>query len=216
VSAIIGYANLLLRETRGQLSPLQAENLQDLLSNAKRQLDLIDSLLDFARIEAGKVEIVVEPVMIEDLIQGAAATVEPMLNNESVRLIRDIPSDIAPLHTDREKLQQIILNLLGNAVKFTDRGEIRISACQENGAFKLAIADTGIGIEQTDMDRIFEEFDRGRLASDGSYRGTGLGLAIVKRLVDLLGGSITVESEIGKGSRFTLTLPVNPREAVSV
>ena len=139
-----------------------------------------------------------------------------MLNNESVRLIRDIPSDIAPLYTDREKLRQIILNLLGNAVKFTDRGEIKISACQENGAIKFAVADTGIGIDAADMERIFEEFDRGRLASDGSYSGTGLGLAIVKRLVDLLGGSIAVESEVGKGSTFTVTLPVNPQEAVSV
>lgn len=172
--------------------------------------------MDFARIEAGKVEILVEPVMIEELIQGAAATVEPMLNKDSVRLIRDIPSDIAPLHTDREKLRQIILNLLGNAVKFTDRGEIKISACQENGAFKLAIADTGIGIEPADLNRIFEEFDRGRLTSDGSYRGTGLGLAIVKRLVDILGGSIVVESEVGKGSTFTVTLPLKAREAASV
>lgn len=215
-SAIIGYANLLLRQTQGQLSPLQTENLQDLLQNAKRQLNLIDSLLDFAKIEAGKVDVLVEPVMIEELIQGASATVEPMLNNDSVRLIRDIPSNIAPLHTDREKLRQIILNLLGNAVKFTDRGEIKISACQVNGDCTLAVADTGIGIEKADMARIFEEFDRGRLASDGSYRGTGLGLAIVKRLVDLLGGSIAVESEVGKGSTFIVTLPVKPREGASV
>jgi signal transduction histidine kinase len=187
-----------------------------LLSNAKRQLALIDSLLDFAKIEAGKVEIVVEPVMIEELVEGALATIEPILNKDAVRLVRDVPATIAPLHTDREKLRQIILNLLGNAVKFTDRGEIKISAGQENGAFKLAIADTGIGIEPADLNRIFEEFDRGRLTSDGSYRGTGLGLAIVKRLVDVLGGSIAVESEVGKGSTFTVTLPVKPREAASV
>lgn len=208
VSAIIGYANLLLRQTQGQLSPLQAENLQDLLSNAKRQLNLIDSLLDFARIEAGKVDVLREPVMIDELIQSATVTVEPMLNKDSVRLVRDVPSAIAPLYTDREKLRQIILNLLGNAVKFTEHGEIKISVCQENGDCKLAVADTGIGIEKADLTRIFEDFDRGRLASDGSYRGTGLGLAIVKRLVDILGGSIAVESEVGKGSTFTVTLPV--------
>jgi signal transduction histidine kinase len=101
-------------------------------------------------------------------------------------------------------------------VKFTEHGEIRISACQDNGAIKLAVADTGIGIEPADMNLIFEEFDRGRLASDGCYHGTGLGLAIVKRLVDLLGGSIAVESEVGKGSTFTVTLPAKSTEASSV
>lgn len=213
LSSIIGYARLLHRETEGQISSLQRENLEDLLHNAERLLRLIDSLLDFAKIEAGKMEILVEPVRIDELVQGAAATIEPMLNKDSVRLVREIPSDMAPIYTDREKLRQVILNLLGNAVKFTDRGEIRISACQENGDFKLAVAGTGIGIDKADMNRIFEEFDRGRLTNEGSYRGTGLGLAIVKRLVDLLGGVVAVESEVGKGSTFTVTLPVKKRDA---
>jgi signal transduction histidine kinase len=210
LSSIIGYARLLRRETEGQIPPLQRENLEDLLRNAERLLGLIDSLLDFAKIESGKMEVKLEPVRIEALVQEAVATLEPMLNGNSVRIVRDIPPDIAALNTDREKLRQIILNLLGNAVKFTDRGEIRISACQQNGDFQLTVADTGIGIERADINRIFEDFDRGRLTSDGKYRGTGLGLAIVKRLVDVLGGSIAVESEAGKGSTFTLKLPVNP------
>jgi two-component system, NtrC family, sensor kinase len=216
LSSIIGYARLLRRQTEGQMAPLQRENLEDLLRNAERLLGLIDSLLDFAKIEAGKMEVQFDPVVIGELIQGAAATVEPMLNKNSVHLIRDIAPDVGPLYTDREKLRQIILNLLGNAVKFTDFGEIKISAYQANGNFTLAVADTGIGIEKADMTRIFEEFDRGRLTSDGSYRGTGLGLAIVKRLVDVLGGSIAVESEVGKGSRFIVTLPVKPRDGASV
>jgi signal transduction histidine kinase len=215
VSAIIGYANLLLRETRGQLTPLQTENLQDLLDNARRQLALIDSLLEFARIEAGKIELHREPVQINALVQSAAATLVPMLNKESVRLVYDLPLNIEPVYTDAEKLRQIILNLLGNAVKFTERGEIRISASQRNGHLKLAVADTGIGIDKADMARIFEEFDRGGLTNDGSYRGTGLGLAIVKRFVDVLEGSISVESEVGRGSTFTVTLPVEQRERVS-
>ena len=208
VSAIIGYANLLLRQTQGQLSPLQTENLQDLLSNANRQLNLIDSLLDFARIEAGKTEFQLEAVRIDELVQGVMTTIEPILNKDRVYLVRDVPANMAPLHTDRETLRQIILNLLSNAVKFTDRGEITISACQENGDFKVTVADSGIGIENADMATIFEEFDRGHLTNDSGYRGTGLGLAIVKRLVDLLGGAITVDSELGKGSTFTVTLPM--------
>jgi signal transduction histidine kinase len=217
LSSIIGYARLLQRGTEGRITSLQRENLEDLLRNAERLLGLIDGLLDFAKIEAGKMEIHIEPVKYHELIQSAAATIEPMLNAHTVRLVRDVPLTIVPLlYTDREKLRQIILNLLGNAVKFTDHGEIRISACLENGHFKLAVADTGIGIEKADMDRIFEEFDRGRLQNDGDYRGTGLGLAIVKRLVDALGGSVAVESEVAKGSTFTVSLPLKYREADSV
>jgi signal transduction histidine kinase len=215
LSSIIGYARLLRRETEGQIAALQRENLEDLLRNAERLLGLIDSLLDFAKIEAGKMEIQLEPVRIDELVQGATATVEPMLHKDRVRLVRDIQI-VEPLYTDREKLRQIILNLLGNAVKFTDHGEIRVFACQENGDFKLAVADTGIGIDKADLIRIFEEFDRGRLSNEGSYRGTGLGLTIAKKLVDILGGSIAVESEVGKGSTFTLTLPVTRSEKESV
>ena len=208
LSSIIGYGRLLRRGMDGLMPQLQRENLDDLLRNAERLLSLIDSLLDFAKIEAGKMDVHIEPVRIDELVQGAAMTVEPMMNQDCVRLVQEIPADITPLYTDPEKLRQIILNLLGNAVKFTDGGEIRISACQENGHLKLAVADTGIGIDKADVERIFEEFDRGRLTSAGSYRGTGLGLAIVKRLVELLGGSIVVESEVGRGSTFTVTLPV--------
>jgi len=213
LSSIIGYARLMRRETEGQISSLQRENLQDLLRNAERLLGLIDSLLDFAKIEAGKIEVQLEPVRIDELIQGAAATIEPMLNKNSVTLVRDVPTNLVPFYTDREKVRQIVLNLLGNAVKFTDHGEIKISACQKNGDFKLTVADTGIGIERADVTRIFDEFDRGRLSDNGSYRGTGLGLAIVKRLVDVLGGTIAVESQVGKGSMFTVTIPVKYREA---
>jgi len=209
LSSIIGYARLLQRETGTHISPVQRENLEDLLRNAERLLGLIDSLLDFARIESGRIEIKVEPVQIDSLIQEAAATFEPMVNPNSVRIVQDISPDIAVLNTDREKLREVIFNLLGNAVKFTDRGEIKISAYQQNGDFRLAVVDTGIGIDQADMNRIFEEFDRGKLTSAAGYRGTGLGLAIVKRLVVILGGSIAVESEAGKGSTFIVTLPVN-------
>jgi signal transduction histidine kinase len=216
LSSIIGYARLLQRETAGQITPLQRENLGDLLRNAERLLGMIDSLLEFAKIESGKIDMRVEAVQVDELLQSAAATIEPMLNKDKVRLVRDVPAGIAPLYTDREKLRQIILNLLGNAVKFTDRGEIRISACQENGNIKLAVADTGIGIDPLDLDRIFEEFDRGRLTDEGTHRGTGLGLAIVKRLVEVSGGSVAVDSTIGKGSTFTVTLPVDPARNAAV
>ena len=197
----------MLSDADGQLSSLQRENLEDLLRNAERQLRLIDSLLDFTKIEAGKVEMRTEPVQIDEIILAAASFVEPMLNGGSVRLVRDIPETIPPVLTDREKVRRIVLNLLMNAVKFTEEGEITVSASQQNGHFKVSVADTGIGIDPADMNRIFQEFDRGRWSNNGHYPGTGLGLAIVKSLVNVLGGSIDVDSELGKGSTFTVTLP---------
>jgi len=214
VSAIIGYARLVLRATEGQIAPLQRENLQDLLNNAERLLNLIDSLLDFAKIEAGKLEVRVEPVRVDEIIHGAISTIEPFLHDGSVRIIREIAPGIPALNTDREKLRQIILNLLDNAVKFTERGEIKISASQQNGSLRLVVSDTGIGIEKEDLDQIFEEFHRGDLSSTRKYRGTGLGLAIVKKFVNLLGGEIGVESEVGKGSTFTVMIPLDDRENV--
>jgi signal transduction histidine kinase len=209
VSAIIGYARLVLRATEGQIAPLQRENLQDLLNNAERLLNLIDSLLDFAKIEAGKLEVRVEPVRVDEIIHGAISTIEPMLNDGSVRIIREIAPGIPALNTDREKLRQIVLNLLDNAVKFTERGEIKISASQRNGSLKVVVSDTGIGIQKDDLNQIFEEFQRGDLQHAKQYRGTGLGLAIAKRLVNLLGGEITVDSDVGKGSTFTVVLPLD-------
>jgi signal transduction histidine kinase len=209
VSAIIGYAHLVLRATQGQISRLQRENLEDLLRNAERLLHQIDSLLEFSKIEAGKMEMHVESVEVNEVIQEAIATIESTLNGGSVRIIREIGSDLPVLNTDREKLGQIVLNLLDNAVKFTEQGEIRISASQQNRSLKLAVSDTGVGIEKEDLNKVFEEFHRGGRLSNGKYRGTGLGLAIVKKFVDLLGGEVAVESEVGKGSVFTVSLPLN-------
>jgi signal transduction histidine kinase len=209
VSAIIGYARLVLRATEGQIAQLQRENLQDLLHNAERLLNLIDSLLDFAKIEAGKMEIRVESVRVDEIIHGAISTIEPFLNDGNTQIIQEIAPNIPDLKTDREKLRQIILNLLDNAVKFTAQGEIKISASQRNGSLNLVVSDTGIGIKTDDLDQIFKEFHRGDLQHAKQYRGTGLGLAIAKTFANRLGGEIRVDSELGKGSRFTVVLPLN-------
>jgi signal transduction histidine kinase len=214
ISAVIGYARLLQRQMAERTSPLEKENLQDLLNNAERLLHLIDGLLDIAKIEAGKMDTKIEPVNVREIVQGAASTVAPFLNG-NVRLLQELNPDIPTLSTDREKLRQIILNLVGNAVKFTEHGEIRISAAQQGAMLRFGVADTGIGIPKEHLNQIFEEFRRGDVSNNDQYRGTGLGLAIVKRFVILLGGDISVESEVGKGSIFTVMLPLNTREPVS-
>ena len=216
VSAIIGYAHLVLRATEGQISRLQRENLQDLLRNAERLLNQIDSLLEFSKIEAGKMEVHVQPVGVNEVIQGAISTIEPTLNGAHVRIIREIASDLPVLNTDREKLGQILLNLLDNAVKFTEQGEIKISVLQQNGSLQLVVSDTGIGIPKEELNKIFEEFQRGDSSGNKHYRGTGLGLAIVKQFANLLGGEVAVESEVGKGSVFTVTLPLDRGDSRSL
>jgi len=209
LSAIISYAGLILNETRGQISLLQKENLQDLLKNAERLLTLIDSLLDISAIEAGKLPVRVEPVDLAEIVRTAVATIESTVDKNYVHVIRSSAPNMPVFNTDRDKLRQILLNLLDNAAKFTEHGEIRISAARENGSVKLVVSDTGIGIAEQDLDRVFEEFHRVGTANGKKYRGTGLGLAIVKRLIGLLGGSIEVSSKLGEGSSFTVTLPLD-------
>ena len=208
VSAIINYAGLVLSETEDQISQLQKENLQDLLKNAERLLNMIDSLLDITKIESGKLEVRIESVELEEIIRSAISTIESTLNRNHVQLIRNIAPDLPVLNTDRDKLRQIVLNLLDNAAKFTERGQVKISASEQKGALKLEVSDTGIGIRKEDLNRVFEEFHRGGSTAK-KFRGTGLGLAIVRRLVGLLGGSIEVSSEVNVGSTFTLTLPLD-------
>jgi signal transduction histidine kinase len=209
ISAIIGYVRLILRETEGQISPLQKDNLQDLQNNAERLLTMINELLDLAKIEAGRMEVRTEPVNIYELINQALSTVAPLLKNDRVQIMCEIDPYLPSVVTDPEKLRQILVNLLSNAVKFTDRGHIKILAARHNGSLKLAVSDTGIGIEEAEFEHIFEEFRRGDMPDSRKFSGSGLGLAIAKKFVALLGGDITVESVFGKGSTFTVTLPLD-------
>ena len=208
LNAIIGFTRLVLRKAE-QLPELQRENLQKVLVSAEHLLTLINTLLDLAKIEAGKMEVFVESFKVDDVIHMTASTVEPLLKDGRVRLVREIAPDIPRLNTDRDKLKQIIFNLLGNAAKFTEQGEIRISTWQENGTLKLAVSDTGVGMKKEALDHIFEEFSQAEKSTASKYGGTGLGLAIVKKFVNLMGGDIGVESEAGKGSKFTITIPIN-------
>jgi len=176
---------------------------------------VINGLLDLAKIEAGRIDLSVETFRAADLIMAATSTVQPMVKDGRVRLIHEVAPNIPTLNTDRDKLEQIILNLLSNAAKFTEEGEIKISASQQNGSLRLVVSDTGIGIEEAALDHVFEEFHRADTIKMRKYGGTGLGLAIAKKLVNALGGEIGVESEVGKGSTFTVTLPVDRRNSTA-
>ena len=208
LNAIIGFTRIVLRKLEGQMPDLQKGNLQKVLISSEHLLNLINGLLDLAKIDAGKMEVNAETFRVEDIINMTTATVEPLLKDGRVRIIRDVASNLPPLKTDRDKLKQILFNLLSNAAKFTEQGEIRVSAVRENGTLKLAVSDTGIGMKQESLDHIFEEFQQAEKTTASKYGGTGLGLAIVKKFINLMGGDIVVQSEEGKGSKFTITLPM--------
>jgi signal transduction histidine kinase len=211
LNSIIGFTRIVLRRMEGQLPSLQKENLQKVLISSEHLLNLINELLDLAKIDAGKMEVIAATFRVEDVINMTTATVEPLLKGGCVRLVKDIAADLPLVRTDRDKLKQILFNLLSNAAKFTEQGEIRVSAARENGTLKLAVSDTGIGMTREALEHIFEEFQQAEKTTASRYGGTGLGLAIVKKFINLMGGEIVVESEIGKGSKFTITMPIELR-----
>ena len=217
LNAIIGFTRLVLRKTEGQIAPLQTDNLQKVLVSSEHLLKLINGVLDLSKVEAGRMEVFAENFRLEDIIRVATSTVEPMLKDGRVRLVTEVAPEMPTLHTDKEKLKQSLLNLLSNAAKFTEQGQIKVSAWSENGTLKLVVADTGIGMTPEALKVIFDEFRQADMSTTRKYGGTGLGLALVKKFVELMGGQIAAESETGKGSKFIVTLPIaykQPQESV--
>jgi signal transduction histidine kinase len=209
LNSIIGFTRIVLRRTEGKIEALQKDNLQKVLVSSDHLLNLINELLDLAKIESGRMEVYAETFKLDEILRVATTTVEPLLRNGNVKLITEIASDIPPLKTDRDKLKQCVLNLLSNAVKFTEKGEIKVAAWGDNGSLKLTVSDSGIGMNQEALKYIFDEFRQADMSSTRRYGGTGLGLAIVKKYINLMGGDIVVESQEGKGSKFTITMPMN-------
>jgi signal transduction histidine kinase/DNA-binding response OmpR family regulator/PAS domain-containing protein len=206
LNAIMGFARLIMRRSKDTLPPRQYENLEKILSSSEHLLSLINDVLDLAKVEAGRMEL--RPVVFppEPLIDLCIKTVEPLLKGDRVRLLKDVQHLPATLYTDQEKLKQILINLLSNAAKFTETGTITLSAHTVGDRVELGVTDTGIGIPKTALGLIFEEFRQVDGDATRTHSGTGLGLAISHRLARMLGGQITVESEEGAGSTFTLDI----------
>ena len=175
--------------------------------SAEHLLSLINDVLDLAKVEAGRTEVYPVEFVLDPMLAECLHTVEPMLKSEQVRLVQEVEADLPTLYTDRDKVKQILMNLLSNAVKFTHTGTITLTACSHNSAIVMAVADTGIGIPEEALARIFEEFRQVDSSTTREYGGTGLGLAISLQFARLMGGDITVQSTVGVGSTFTMTLP---------
>ncbi|HSF32955.1 MAG TPA: response regulator [Candidatus Tectomicrobia bacterium] len=208
MNAIMGFTRLVMRRAKELLPARDYENLGKILISAEHLLALINDILDLSKIEAGRMEVHSISVDLEPLVDVCLRTVEPLVKSERIRLVKAIEPGLPPLSTDQDKLKQVLINLLSNAVKFTEEGTVTVNARRRAGKVEIAIADTGIGIPADKLELIFEEFRQVDSSTTRKYSGTGLGLSISRHLARLLGGDIAVQSTVGVGSTFTLTLPL--------
>jgi GAF domain-containing protein/anti-sigma regulatory factor (Ser/Thr protein kinase) len=209
LNAILGYTELILDDIYGATPPKMREVLSRVETNGKHLLGLINDVLDLSKIEAGQLTLALADYSVGDLVRGVFAAVEPLATEKRLTLRLDLADGLPQAHGDERRLSQVLLNLVGNAIKFTDAGEVRLSASAANGSLTLAVHDTGPGIAAADRAKIFEEFQQADNSMTRKKGGTGLGLAISKRIVEMHGGSIGVDSELGSGSTFYVTLPVS-------
>jgi PAS domain S-box-containing protein len=209
LNAVIGYSALLIDGVAGQMTPVQFDYVTRSRAAAQHLLYLINDILDMAKIEAGKMPVHVELVHLPDLIREVKEQIEPMVNSRDLAFTATVAPDCPPIETDKTKVKQILLNLLSNALKFTNRGSVRLAArCDGEELVLLEVRDTGVGIKPEEMDAIWEDFRQLDQSTTRSYGGTGLGLSISRRLTHQLGGYVSVESEFGVGTAFSVRLPV--------
>ncbi len=208
INALIGYASLMLDRIYGDLTPRQEEGLQRIQSAAQHLLALINDILDLAKIEAGRMPLHLEDVTLGEIMTEISQQIEPMVRKKALSFEVDLPSTNLVLHTDRTKVKQILLNLLSNAVKFTHTGGIWITVSKDEEDLRFDVRDTGIGIRAADLEAIWEDFRQVDQSRTREFGGTGLGLSITRKLVDGLGGHVFAESVFGRGSTFTVVLPV--------
>ena len=206
LNAIVGFSGLLAEQTAGQLNDKQKRFVGHIKQGADHLLQLINDILDLSKIEAGQLEIRCEDFEVKDALPEVLSIIRPLAMAKNIRVQHTLETE-RPLHADRVRFKQILYNLLSNAVKFTPKGgQISIECIEQQNFICISVTDTGIGIQAEDQQVIFEEFRQ--VDGGGAHEGTGLGLAITKRLTEQQGGRIWLESEIGKGSRFSFTLPM--------
>jgi GAF domain-containing protein len=208
LNAILGYTELMADGAYGEPSEKMLGILKRLEANGKHLLGLINDVLDLSKIEAGQLVLELSDYCVQDIAQTVRSTLEPLAADKKLAFKLDLSPGLPPGHGDGRRLTQVLINLVGNAIKFTDTGEVAIKAEAHNGSFHVSVRDTGPGISSADQARLFQEFQQADNAITRKKGGTGLGLAISKRIIEMHGGRIWVESQVGQGSTFTFTLPV--------
>jgi GAF domain-containing protein len=209
LNAIIGFSEVLLDPSLQVSEEERSQFLTDVLSSGKHLLGLINEVLDLAKIEAGKMELQIDPALIQDVVEAVSNTMRSLAAKKSIDFRMESDERLGPFPMDGARVKQVLLNLVGNAIKFTpDGGRVWVRAGSDNGSVCVEVGDTGPGIAAEDHERIFQEFQQAG-SETGKPQGTGLGLALAKKFVEMHGGKIWLESEVGKGSRFFFTLPFN-------
>lgn len=208
LNSIIGFAGILLMELPGKLNFEQKKQLGMVNNSAKLLLTLINDVLDLSRIEAGRMELHPQWFSLQELLDEVCSSLEPQIDGKGLQLIRDWPTQELRLYSDRKRINQVLLNLVNNAMKFTERGSITVSLIPKETSVEVSVKDTGIGIMPEQMEMLFEAFRQVDGSARRNYEGSGLGLYLCRRLLELLQGSIRVESEYQIGSTFSVTLPI--------
>ncbi len=206
LNSIIGFTGILLQGLAGGLNPEQAKQLGMVQTSARHLLALINDILDISKIEAGQLTLSLETFDIRDSIASCVSGLRPLADKKGLLLRADVPDNIGPIRGDRRRTEQILLNLVGNALKFTDKGEVIITAAMRETRLEISVRDTGMGISPQDITTLFQPFRQVAVGLTRKHEGTGLGLSICRRLVELMGGTIGVESTLGVGSTFSFTV----------
>ena len=209
MNAILGYTELILDGIYGEPSEKMAGVLTRVQTNGKHLLGLINDVLDLSKIEAGQLTLSLGDYSIKDMVHNVFGVVESLAKNKNLALKVEVPPQLPAAHGDERRLTQVLLNLVGNALKFTDHGGVTIKAVASLNSFTVSVTDTGPGIAPADQAKIFEEFQQADSSTTKEKGGTGLGLAIAKQIVEMHGGRLWVESEVGKGSTFQFSLPID-------
>ncbi|GAM10231.1 signal transduction histidine-protein kinase BarA [Geobacter sp. OR-1] len=209
LNSIIGFTGILLQGLGGPITEEQAKQLNMVKNSASHLLSLISDILDISKIEAGQLQVALETFNLQESIHKVAQTIRPLAEKKGLELSVEVAPDVAIITSDVRRVEQILLNLLSNAVKFTEQGGISIRCVREAGYYLTSVIDTGIGIEDVDLERLFKPFHQIDSGLSRKYEGTGLGLSICMRLANLMGGEIGVKSEYGAGSTFWFSLPVD-------
>jgi signal transduction histidine kinase len=215
LNAVLGYTELILDETFGDVPEPIRDSLERARNSGQHLLGLINDVLDLSKIEAGQLSLSLADYAIEEVTHAVATNVESLAAEKKLALRVAVPPDLPPGRGDVRRIAQVLLNLVGNALKFTEAGEVRVEVILSDGTFVVSVADTGPGISEADQTRIFEEFQQADSSSTRKKGGTGLGLAIAKRIVEMHGGRIWVESALGQGSTFRFSLPVRVERSMA-
>ncbi len=210
LSAVIGYSEMIEEEAADRGDETLGEDLGKIKANATHLLGLINDVLDLSKVEAGRMDVVIEDVDVGALVREVGGTVETLVRRKDNNLELRVADGLAPLRSDGLKIRQCLLNLLGNAAKFTEAGTITLAVEQRRTEVVFSVSDTGIGMNEEQMGRLFQRFSQADETTTRRFGGTGLGLALTRALADLLGGTVAVQSRLGEGTTFTLRLPASP------